>query len=336
MDLTATGANNATGIPADPTMQKVFALYPNPTATSADGIEGNLFYPSTSATNSYDATAKIDQHISDREWLSLRYAYDHFFDPNPTHSDLLPGNLGAYGEKAINEGLGAQLTSTLSNSVVNNLQFGWNHIYATFALGKQTIAALDSPGGVDSLGTAAITCWIRSPTLRAASGGRMAKPGTPGRSAIPMPSPGCTGTTPSSLGATSATWARAASTTFPRAVRSTCEGDLLFGFDAGLLANIPAAGEQTTLVDAAYAYWGVAIEDSESQFFNKAGARQPTDNKSFRQHEYDWFGQDTWKLRPNFTLNIGLRYQLNGVPYEEDGNFSNLLQDPARLPLARP
>ena len=50
VDLTATGANNAFGIPADPTMQKVFALYPTPTSASANGIEGNLFYPSTSAT----------------------------------------------------------------------------------------------------------------------------------------------------------------------------------------------------------------------------------------------------------------------------------------------
>ena len=67
---------------------------------------------------------------------------------------------------------------------------------------------------------------------------------------------------------------------------------------------------------------------SRAQFFDKTGARQATDNKHFRQHEYDWFGQDTWKLRRNLTLTLGLRYQLDGVPYEEGANFSNLLGDP--------
>src|SRR6185312_378936 len=151
VDLTPTGSNNATGAPEDPTMQKVFALYPNPTTPSSDGIEGSIFFPSTSAQNSYNATAKIDQHFSDKELLSLRYGYDHLFDPNPAHSDILPG-IGAYEEKAINQGLAAQLTSTLSNTLVNNFQFGWNRVYAAFYLSPQNISILDSPGGVDSFG----------------------------------------------------------------------------------------------------------------------------------------------------------------------------------------
>ena len=62
----------------------------------------------------------------------------------------------------------------------------------------------------------------------------------------------------------------------------------------------------------------------KAEFFNKGGTRVGTDDKKFRQHEYDWFGQDTWKIRRNLTLTLGLRYQLDGVPYEEKANFSNL------------
>ncbi len=90
------------------------------------------------------------------------------------------------------------------------------------------------------------------------------------------------------------------------------------------------------LVDAANAYWGFAIEDAQSQFFNKTAVRQPSDNKFFKQHELDWYGQDTWKIRSNFTLNLGLRYQLNGVPYETSGNLSNLLQDPGSFATGAP
>jgi outer membrane receptor protein involved in Fe transport len=89
---------------------------------------------------------------------------------------------------------------------------------------------------------------------------------------------------------------------------------------------------QTSLQDAAAAYYGLVWNDFNAEFFNKNQVRQGTDNKHFRQHEYDFFGQDSWKVRPNITLTLGLRYQLDGVPYEEGANFSNLLVDPASAP----
>ena len=114
---------------------------------------------------------------------------------------------------------------------------------------------------------------------------------------------------------------------------------LRFSFDPGIVNTslLPGGGDaSTTLVDAADALYGLVIQDTESQFFNKAGVRQPSDNKTYVQHEYDWFGQDTWKIRSNFTLSLGLRYQFNGVPYEVNGNASNLLQDPGSLATGQP
>jgi hypothetical protein len=82
-------------------MQKIFALYPTPTQ-SADGLSGTAFFPSGSAQDSYNTVAKIDHRITDRESLSLRYGYDHSFDPNPFHVDILPGNVGGVSSKTIN------------------------------------------------------------------------------------------------------------------------------------------------------------------------------------------------------------------------------------------
>ena len=91
--------------------------------------------------------------------------------------------------------------------------------------------------------------------------------------------------------------------------------------------------DDLSLEAAAQAYYGFVDKICRQNSSTRVGLAQGTDNKKFRQHEYDWFGQDTWKIRRNLTLTLGLRYQLDGVPYEENANFSNLLGDPTAGPV---
>ena len=339
INITPSGANNATGLPFDPTMQKVFSNYPvAPASQSSNGISGNIFFPTTSKQSTYNPVIKLDHHFTDRETLSVRYGYNHFFDPNPGFSDILPG-FGAFEEKAISEGLSAQLTSTLSNTLVNNFQFGWNHIYAAFFLSKATTNVLDAPGGVDGIGNGwdyALDPFTSFASTLGGSDGQARKTGTISYTE-------------------SLSWVHGNSTfkfgfdfrdvgesgfdDFSSRRQVTLDPVTAFTFDPGILVGEPTNNSDPTnraLVDAANAYWGFAIEDAQSQFFNKTGARQPSDNKFFKQHEFDWYGQDTWKVRSNLTLNLGVRYQYNGVPYETSGNLSNLLQDPGSFATGAP
>lgn len=323
--------NNANSLPADPTVQKLFALYPVPTS-SPDGIEGTYFFPSSSQQSSYNTVAKIDHQFNSKNSFSGRYGYDHFFDPNPFHDDILPGNIGGVDEKAIAQGVSANLTSTLKPTLVNNFVFGWNINYANFGCTGHNV--FDAISGVDQFGNGIDYPW-----------------------AAPFTQPGClalvsdgqwrkTGTT--SYG-DNLTWVHGNHTfkfgadfrnvheTGPNSFFSRREEELdTFITSTGVsLINAPSNDpclvdfSNCTLDNAATAFYGFVGEDFAGEYFDKSGVRQPSDSKAFRQHEYDWFGQDTWKVRPNLTLTLGLRYQLDGVPYEQNADFSNLLQNPS-------
>jgi hypothetical protein len=338
IDLTPTGINNATGLPEDATMQKVFANYPiAPAASSADGISGNLFFPTSSATSTYNPTVKLDHHFTDRESLSLRYGYNHFFDPDPFHSDILPqpAGFGAIAEKAISEGLAAQLTSTLSNTLVNNFQFGWNHIYAAFYLTPTTTNVLDAPGGVDSIGNGWDYSMFPFSSFASGLGGSDAQARKTGTISYTESLSWVHRNHTFKFGFDFRDVGESGFDDFSSRRQIILDPETNFsGFNPGIVNEVDPLGNplsianDRSLVDGANAYWGFVIQDSQAQFFNKAQVRQPSDDKFFKQHEFDWYGQDTWKVRSNFTLNLGLRYQYNSVPYETSGNLSNLLQDP--------
>ncbi|MBI3472454.1 MAG: TonB-dependent receptor, partial [Candidatus Solibacter usitatus] len=53
----------------------------------------------------------------------------------------------------------------------------------------------------------------------------------------------------------------------------------------------------------------------DSEKFQPAGSPRA---RNFFFHDYGYFFQDDWRIRPNLTLNLGLRWEFFGVPFERD------------------
>jgi hypothetical protein len=332
IDLTQGSAQNLNGMPADPTTQNIFAAFPNPTLNNSDGYSGQAFFPSSSQQNSYQTVFKLDHHITDKHTLSVRYGYDYFKDPNAFHSNILPGDVGAIGEKAISQGLGASLNSTISNNLLNNFTFGWNRIYVPFFCGGLNV--LDNPNlnVVDSFGSGrdyifnTFTGWGCGALV---ANGQQRTTGTTSYSDTLS---WVKGAHTLKFGMDFRNIREAGSSNFNSRRQVDLRGNF-DGFGGALLGVDNSLQSFAQLEDDASAYWGFVGFDFNAEFFNKGAVRQPTDDKTFRQHEYDFFVEDNWKIRRNLTLNLGMRYQLNGVPYEENGNLANLFQDPTGAPL---
>ena len=205
---------------ADPTMQKIFALYPNPTFDNGDGFTGTSVLSQHSAQNSYYQTvAKIDHHFTDRETLSVRYGYDDFCRSQPGPRRYPSRQYRRLRRKVIGPGTLANLTSTLSSNLINYFTFGWNNIYANFNC--TGLDVLDSVCRVDRFGNGwdfnmdpVHQFWLLQRWSPMAS---TARPGPP---ATPTALAGSMGTTPSSSAETFAMSARTGPNSSSPAARS--------------------------------------------------------------------------------------------------------------------
>ena len=102
-------------------------------------------------------------------------------------------------------------------------------------------------------------------------------------------------------------------------------GDVVL-FD-GKNASIPifpnvSSGARIDLRDALTAIIGKYSQYGSSINFDASGALIPSGQgivREFKTQEYEFYGQDSWRMRPNFTLTYGLRYSTSTPVYEANG-----------------
>ena len=323
--------NNATGVGLDPVMQQILSFYPAPNQANSDGITGQLFFPSESREKDEDAVLKIDQTINKNNNLYARYTYNYFGDPNPFHNDFLPGGLGDVSEVNKIQSLAVGLTSTFGGSLINEFRFGANRINEFFGCGG--VPTFDNLGYVDGVGNGAD---FTLPVFQGGSGGSFgfgcqalgdadfqeSKQGTyqwyDSMSKI--------------VKSHTIKWGAEVRDVYSNNnTNFSSRGIFTFNvFTANsipTLQNLNTGVDNNQLEDTVGALLGLVNSQAQTQFFNRAGARNPTDELNFVQHEVGGFIQDSWKIKSNLTLTYGLRYEWYGVPYEAHANFATLFQD---------
>ena len=324
-----TAAFDGAGVGLDPVMQSILALYPAPNAVNPDGITGQLFFPSESREKDEDATLKIDQKIGKNNNLSARYIYNWFHDPNPFHSDFLPGGLGAVFSFQRTQGLSLTLTSNPSITLVNELRASTNRTNLFF--GCNGTGVFDSFGYTDQVGRGAD---FSLPGLSGFGCQGLGDADDQGRKTGTYQYwdtlTKVVGTHTMKFGAEFRNVYSNNFTDFSsRGTFSfnTFSSGSTFGFP--LLQNLNPNVDSNAIEDLTSGLLGLVNSQAQTQFFTNSGVRLVNDELNFRQRELGLFAQDQWKVRPNLTLTYGLRWEYYGVPFEAHGNLSNLFQDPS-------
>jgi len=331
VNVTAAGANSATGLGLDPTIQQIFAFYPTPNIVNSNQISGLLFFPTQSREKDEDATIKVDQKIGKNHDLYVRYIYNWFHDPDPFHDDELPGGLGAVSSANRTQNLSIGLTSTFGATLSNEFRFGANRNNSGFfCTGINTFNGITGANGnfIDSQGNGA-----------------------------DFNPPGYTGFGCQNLGDSNGQDRHTGTYSYTDSLTKVVGSHTIkfggqfrdvysnnndnfgsrasFAFNTntdfgvntvqGLLANV----DNRNLEDSVSGLIGLVALQSQTQYFDLAGTRHPTDELNFVQHETGVFAQDVWKVRSNLSVTYGLRWEYYGVPFERGGNIANFFGDPS-------
>jgi hypothetical protein len=310
-------------------MNKIFAVTPVGQADNGDGVSTQYFFPSPDALNAYNLTGRFDHKLTDKHQLTVRYIYGHSADNDPFHDEVLPGygdtsNIGTSHNGVIS------IASALSANTTNLFRAGYNQSNTGFFCNH---AGIDALMGTDTFGNGrdvAIPGFFTmgcvdlgdsngqarlSSTLLFADTYSLVK----GRHSM-------------KFGGEYRSVKDSSYNNFSSRNLLSLNNYSTYGAEAYQFAGDPNSPSVLGFQDLVWGAQGSVANVFENQFFTRAGDRRANDLSRFRQHEWAIFAQDTWKVNSRFTAIAGLRYAFNGVPYENDGNFSNFFGN-ASAPL---
>lgn len=310
---------NPITVPVNPVSAQLFNLFPQP---NLNDPSGNFISAPEQTDGTDQFLVKVDHHIGTSDTLSARYSrtrIDTFFPFTPGQSGT---NVPGYGlnQNGANHLVALSYTKVISPSTLNEARFGFT---------RSDIGLVTQPGpqaatyGFNTGFNPSAPLSLGNIPMLAFAGGFVS-----GSSAV------------TNLGGGIDQPSRTATNTFQwidNISHTTARHSFKFGadirylqlnrlYDLAFNGQITFSGLDNTagtdsggnpvnipnpLIDFAE-----GIPDGALQFVGDS-------HRNFRGSSYGLFAQDSFKLRPNLTLNYGLRYELNTVLHEAHGRLSS-------------
>jgi hypothetical protein len=290
--------------PAEPAVHRLLTLIPAANfARSGTGVTDNPNDPATwtgftggtlanVALN--QGSADIDVELTQKDRLHGYYVVQKDLRQEPTAGGVIGANLPGYGDTR--SGFRHLMTfsedHTFGASLANTVRLGFNRIHLTFVPN-----ALLDPAGFN------ISMPAGSPTATGLPffnvGGGLGFGGPTGE--------------PQGRGDTTVvlndglSWLKGKHAfVFGGEIRRSYNNNIAFNIGTFTFSSV-----------------STFLSDQATSFSTQLGSG----NDRILQPSYDVFAQDSFKWKPNFTINIGLRYAWNATPSEARGRFTNF--DPA-------
>ena len=333
LDPNCTGLGTCPNGPGpNPAVMAIFQKYPHPNTDSVgDGLNYRGFTFSSPLPQKLDAyVAKLDYSLtrSGNHRLFLRGVLDSdrtalSSDPTSLTGDggsQFPGDSSNRSQVNTSKALSVGYTATLSGTLINDFRFGYIR-QALDTLGQQSQHFVHFRG-MDDLTAETPTTNVAVPVknwvddLTKIKGAHTLQFGVNLRQVDNIRE---SNSTSYFTATTNAFW-----------LASSCIADCGTSLDPGTVAS-PATFPTFQTVYSAFstsydfpvvALTGLVTEVGSNYNLTKSltplaeGAPVP---RHFRTHEWEWYGQDTWRIRKNLTMTYGLRYTLLQPPYETTG-----------------
>ena len=282
------GHLSAGNVIVDPSAQKYLTFWPLPNGPLLGGGDTGIYkFTGQQVVNENFATGRLDHKLTDRDSFFGTFT----FDDTPYRS---PDSLGAVllGSRTTRKSVAAQETHVFSASVLNSLRFGLNR-----------------EGVQDNLSAQALNPAAADPSLGA----------IPGEPASHVSVGGITDFMGGAEDATRFLWT--SYQLYDDVSYTRGRHALKFGAN---FEDMQSGIEYYSYVTGQYSFGSLNafLTNKPSRF--RAALPGLTTPRNLRQKLLGAYAQDDWRIRPNLTLNLGLRYEMTNVLSETDGKISTL------------